>query len=131
MNRHALLWIGLALVVAVPAGLVVHKELVLHFLRNLKAKKIQDAMREALEDGTDPKVLDQFISYFPEIKEGERCTLSWVAGGTVETVMKGEVKPPITDRAFAEKLFGLYVGPDPLQDDFKPSMVARAAEVLK
>jgi hypothetical protein len=107
------------------------KELVLHFLRNLKAQKIQDAMREALEDGTDPKVLDQFISYFPEVKEGERCTLRWATGGTVETVMKGEEKPPITNRAFAEKLFGLYVGPDPLQDDFKPGMVARAAEVLK
>ncbi len=30
MNRHALLWIGLALVVAVSGGLIVHKELVLH-----------------------------------------------------------------------------------------------------
>jgi hypothetical protein len=106
------------------------KELVLHFLRNLKAEKIQGAMREALEEGTDPKVLEQFISYFPEVKDGERCTFRWVAGGTVETVMAGAEKPAITDRAFAEKLFGLYVGPDPLQDDFKPGFVARAAEVL-
>ena len=87
-------------------------------------------MREALEEGTDPKVLDQFISYFPEVKEGERCTLRWVPGGTIETVMKGEAKPPITDRAFAEKLYGLYVGPDPLQKDFNEGMVARTGEVL-
>jgi hypothetical protein len=109
----------------------VKKELVLHFLRDLDAKKIQNAMREALEKGTDPKVLDQFISYFPEIKKGQRCTLRWVPGGTIETVMVGESKPAITDRAFAEKLFGLYVGPDPLQKDFKESVVARASEVLK
>jgi hypothetical protein len=106
------------------------KELVLHFLRDLKAEKIQGAMREALEDGTDPKVLDQFIAYFPEVKKGERCTLRWAPGGTIETVMKGEEKPPITDQAFAEKLFGLYVGPTPLQKDFKDGTVARAGEVL-
>ena len=106
------------------------KELVLHFLRDLKAKKIQGAMREALEDGTDPKVLDPFISYFPEVKKGERCTLRWVPGGTIETVMKGEAKPPLTNQAFAEKLFGLYVGPTPLQKDFKAGTVARVGEVL-
>jgi hypothetical protein len=106
------------------------KTLVLHFLRDLKAKKIQDAMREALEEGSDPEGLAQFISYFPEVKKGERCTFRWAPGGTLETSMTGEGKPPITDRAFAEKLFGLYVGPDPLQKDFKPGMVARAAEVL-
>ena len=36
----------------------------------------------------------------------------------------------ITDRAFIEKLFGLYVGPKPLQKDFKPGFVARVGEVL-
>jgi hypothetical protein len=106
------------------------KELVLHFLRDLGEKKIQGAMRDALKEGTDPKVLAQFISYFPEVKKGERCTLRWVSGGTIETVMKGEAKPPITDVAFAEKLYGLYVGPAPLQKDFKPATVARLAEVL-
>ena len=106
------------------------KELVLHFMRDLDAKKIQDAMREALEKGTDPKVLDQFIAYFPEIKVGERCTLRWVPGGTIETVMMGQEKPPITDRAFAEKLYGLYVCPKPLQKDFKDGTVARVGDVL-
>jgi hypothetical protein len=106
------------------------KELVLHFLRDLDEKKIQGAMRDALEEGTDPKVLNQFISYFPEVKKGEECTLRWVPGGTVETVMKGEEKPPIADPAFAKTLFGLYVGPNPLQQDFKEGMAARVGEVL-
>ena len=106
------------------------KELVLHFLRDLGEKKIQGAMRDALKEGTDPKVLAQFIAYFPEVKKGELCTLRWVPGGTIETVMKGENKPPITDQAFAEKLYGLYVGPAPLQKDFKTGMVARVGEVL-
>jgi hypothetical protein len=45
--------------------------------------------------------------------------------------MAGEAKPPIASRNLAERLFGLYVGPKPLQDDFKPDMAARAKDVLK
>jgi hypothetical protein len=106
------------------------KELVLHFLRDLGEKKIQGAMRDALEKDTDPKVLAQFISYFPEVKKGQRCSFRWVPGGTVETVMAGEEKPAIEDPAFAKTLFGLYVGPKPLQKDFKKGMAARLGELL-
>lgn len=106
------------------------KELVLHFLRDLSQGKIQGAMREALE-GADPAALDQFISYFPQVKNGQQCVLRWGAGGTLESTMAGETKPPIANRALAERLFALYVGPDPLQDDFKADMLARAKDVLK
>jgi len=106
------------------------KEVVLRFMRNLSQGKIQDAMRESLA-GAEPKVLDQFISYFPEVKEGQECVLRWAPGGTLESVMAGQTKPPIADKAFAERLFGLYVGPTPLQADIKAGVVARAGEVIK
>jgi len=44
-------------------------------------------------------------------------------------VMAGQVKPPIADRAFAERLMGLYVGPTPIQEDIKAGVVARLGEV--
>ncbi len=106
------------------------KEVVLRFLRNIGQKTIQDAMRESLT-GADPKLLDQFISYFPEVKEGEQCILRWAPGGTLESIMAGQAKPPIPNRAFAERLFGLYVGPQPIQADIKAGVVARAKDVLK
>jgi hypothetical protein len=106
------------------------KELVLKFMRNLSEGRIQGAMRESLE-GAEPKILDQFVSYFPELKEGQEAVLRWAPGGTLETVMAGQAKPPIASRAFAERLFGLYVGPTPIQEDIKAGMVARAAEVIK
>jgi hypothetical protein len=99
-------------------------------MRNLSEGRIQGAMRESLE-GADPKILDQFVSYFPQLKEGQEAILRWAPGGTVETIMAGQAKPPIADRAFAERLFGLYVGPAPLQADIKAGVVARAAEVIK
>jgi hypothetical protein len=106
------------------------KELVLKFMRNLSESRIQGAMRESLE-GAEPKLLDQFVSYFPQLKEGQEAVLRWTPGGTLETVMAGQEKPPIASRAFAERLFGLYVGPTPMQEDIKAGMVARAAEVIK
>jgi hypothetical protein len=106
------------------------KELVLKFLRDIGQGRIQDAMRESLA-GADPKLLDQFVSYFPEVKEGEQCVLRWAPGGTLEAVMAGQAKPPIADRAFAEQVFGLYVGPSPIQADIKAGIVARAGDLLK
>jgi len=106
------------------------KEVVLKFTRNLSQGKIQDGMRESLL-GAEPKVLEQFISYFPEVKEGQECVLRWLPGGTVEAVMAGQAKPPIANKAFAEQLMGLYVGPKPVQADIKAGVVARAAEVIK
>ena len=106
------------------------KEFVLKFQRTLGASKIQDAMRESLA-GADQKTLDQFVSYFPAVKEGEECILRWAPGGTLESIMAGQVKPPIANKAFAERLFGLYVGPTPIQEDIKVGVVARVKDVLK
>ena len=106
------------------------REVVLKFMRNLSQSRIQEGMRESLA-GAEPKILDQFISYFPEVKQGEECVLRWLPGGTVEAVMAGKAKPPIVNPAFAEQLMGLYVGPTPIQADIKAGVVARAAEVIK
>ena len=106
------------------------KEVVLKFVRDISASRVQNGMRESLA-GADPKLLDQFISYFPEVTEGQECVLRWLPGGTLEAVMAGQAKPPIANRAFAEKVLGLYVGPLPAQEDIKAGVVARAGEVIK
>jgi hypothetical protein len=87
-------------------------------------------MRESLA-GADPKTLDQFVAYFPEVKEGEQCVLRYLPGGKLESIMAGQAKPVIENKAFTDKLFGLYVGPQPIQEDIKADVVARAGEALK
>ena len=106
------------------------KQVVLRFMRDLSRDRIRGAMREALE-GADAKLLDQFIGYFPEVKEGQECVMRVLPGGRLEVVMAGEPRPVIADRGFAERVMGLYVGPTPLQADFKAGMVARAGDVLR
>jgi hypothetical protein len=106
------------------------KEVVLRFMRNLSQGRIQEAMRESLA-GADPKILEQFISYFPQVAEGQTCEIRYLPGGTLEAVMAGQAKPPIADKKFADQFFGMYVGPAPLQPDIKAGVVARAGEALK
>jgi hypothetical protein len=87
-------------------------------------------MRESLA-GAEPKLLEQFISYFPKVEEGQTCEIRYRAGGTLEAVMAGQAKPPIKDKAFADRFFAMYVGASPLQADIKAGLVARADQALK
>jgi hypothetical protein len=106
------------------------KEVRLRFTRNLEAKQIQEAMREALGKADRARV-DQFVSYFPAIKQGDECVIRWAPGGTLETVMAGTAKPPIADKAFAAAVFGVWLGEKPIQDDIKKGLVSRAGELIR
>ncbi|HVQ30327.1 MAG TPA: chalcone isomerase family protein [Vicinamibacteria bacterium] len=106
------------------------KEVRLRFVRDLSAGQIQEAMREALAQADKARV-DQFVAYFPAIKSGDECVLRWAGGGPLETVMAGQAKGPIADKAFAQALFGVWLGPKPIQDDIKAALVARVKELPK
>lgn len=100
------------------------KQVVLKFTRSLGQDRIQGAMREALE-GADAKFTNLFVSYFPEVKEGEECVLRWSKGGTLETIYNGVNKGPINDKNFAASVFSIWLGKKPIQDDIKRDIVAR------
>jgi hypothetical protein len=106
------------------------KQVRLKFVRDVSADKIQEAMREALA-GASTAPLDAFVGYFPALKTGDECVLRWAPGGTLETTTAGQAKPPIVDRAFAAALFGVWLGPKPIQEDIKKALVSRAGELLK
>jgi len=106
------------------------KEMHLRFTRGLDRGTIQEAMRDALAQASRARV-DTFVSYFPEIKAGQACVLRWVPGGTLETVIAGEAKPPIADRDFAAAVFGAWLGERPIQDDIKKGLVSRVPELIR
>ena len=108
----------------------IKKELILKFTRDVGQDRIQEAMREALA-GAEKAPLDAFISYFPEVKTGQECVLRWAPGGGLEAIMNGQAKPAIANRAFAERVFGLYLGETPLQDDIKADLLVRLAVPAK
>lgn len=100
------------------------KQVVLKFTRTVGQNKIQEAMREALA-GADKARTDTFVSYFPEVKEGQECILRWAPGGTLEVVMAGQEKPAIADKNFAAAVFGIWMRQQPLQEDIKKALVSR------
>jgi hypothetical protein len=106
------------------------KEVRLRITRDLSSEQIQGAMREALAKA-DPKHLETFVSYFPAVKSGDLIVLSHATGGTLETVMVGQAKPPIADAAFARAVFGVWLGEKPIQADIKKDLVSRAEGLLK
>jgi hypothetical protein len=105
------------------------KRLVLRFVRDLGRDQIAGAMREALAGRADARLLEQFVSYFSELKQGQECVLRWAPGGALEVTMAGRPHAPIADPAFAAAVFGLYVGERPLQDDIKRGLVSRLASL--
>jgi len=106
------------------------KQVTLKFVRDVGQETIQEAMRDALV-GADKARLDAFVSYFPEVKVGQECVLRWGKGGVLETTMTGQTRPPIADKAFASRVFGIWLGEKPLQADIKKDIVARASALIK
>ena len=106
-----------------------NKEVRLRFVRDLSAGQIQEAMREAL-GGAERARVDAFVGYFPAIQSGQEAVIRWAQGGVLETVMAGQLKPPIEDKAFAAAVFGIWLGPKPIQEDLKRGLVSRAPELL-
>jgi hypothetical protein len=100
------------------------KQLVLRFTRDVGQGRIQSAMREGLQ-GADPKFTELFVSYFPEVREGQECVLRWAPGGTLETSFAGLNKGPINDKTFAAAVFGVWLRAKPVQDDIKAGLVVR------
>ena len=100
------------------------KELRMKFVREVTASQIQDAFRESLAGANGARV-DQFVGYFPDTKVGQEYILQWSPGGTLDVTAAGLKKVPIADKAFAQRVFGIWLGPKPIQDEIKQGLVSR------
>lgn len=106
------------------------KQIVMKFVRDLSGEQLQDAFREVLT-AANPRKTELFVSYFTEVKKRQEVTLRWAPGGTLEVNVTGLGKTPIKDRPFAQAVFGIWLGDNPVQEDIKRDLVSRAAELLK
>jgi chalcone isomerase-like protein len=106
------------------------KQVTMKFLRDLSASQIQEAMREALA-GADKARVDAFVGYFPAITSGQECVLTWAPGGALETVVAGQAKAPIADKAFTAAVYSIWLGEKPIQEDLKKAIVSRAGELIR
>jgi hypothetical protein len=105
------------------------KSMRLHMTRDLKGSKVSGAIAEGFELNSKaaiPKLqarLDQLAKMIPDLKEGEELALSWIPDKGTEVAVRGTSVGTIEGRDFADALFSVWLGPDPVQEDLKKALL--------
>ena len=104
------------------------KRMDLHLLRDVGKDKIVESIREGFEKQSKAQMpalqgrLDQLAAAVPDLKKGDVLSLTYVpdkgvvvAGAAKETVIPG--------KDFADALFSVWLGPDPVDSDLKRKLL--------
>ena len=104
------------------------KRMDLHLLRDVGKDKIVESIREGFEKQSKAQMpalqgrLDQLAAAVPDLKKGDTLSLTYipdkgvvVGGAAKETVIPG--------KDFADALFSVWLGPDPVDGDLKRKLL--------
>ena len=105
------------------------KSMRLAILRSLKGKQVSEAIEEGFEKNSKAQLaalkprLDKLGGMIPNVEKGDDIVLTYVPGkGTVVSV-KGAEKGVIEGKDFADALFAVWLGANPVQDDLKKELL--------
>lgn len=104
------------------------KSMRLHMMRDLKGKKISDAIIEGFDRNSKAQQeklksrLDQLTAMFPDVAEGDDVVMTWIPDKGTKVTIRGTDRGTIEGRDFADALFAVWLGPDPVQDDLKKAL---------
>lgn len=105
------------------------KRLTLFMLRDLGKDKIIDALREGFEKNSKAQMatlkdrLDRLTSMIPDATRGSLLAITYLPGtGTILSGPPGE-KQVIEGKDFADALFSVWLGRNPVDDDLKKGLV--------
>lgn len=93
--------------------------MVMHFLRSVEAKKINEAWLDGLQSNTPhapAELKKQFAlltSWMENVNEGDQLQFKYTPQQGCEVLVKGRSKGTIPGKAFADALLGCWIGPDP------------------
>jgi hypothetical protein len=104
------------------------KRMDLHLLRDVGKEKIVESIREGFEKQSKAQMpalqgrLDQLAAAVPDLKKGDLLSLTYVPEKGV--VMGGVAKETIIPgKDFADALFMVWLGPDPVDSDLKRKLL--------
>ncbi|HYK42975.1 MAG TPA: chalcone isomerase family protein [Thermoanaerobaculia bacterium] len=105
------------------------KSMRLAILRSLKGKQVSEAIEEGFEKNSKTQMgalktrLDKLGGMIPNVEKGDDIVLTYVPGkGTVVTV-KGAEKGVVEGKDFADALFAVWLGGNPVQEDLKKELL--------
>ena len=125
---------GLYLETPSPAGEAViasdqTKRMQLSVLRSLKSKQVMEAIEEGFEKNSKAQMgalkerLGKFGAMISDVVEGDQIVMTYVPGkGTIVSV-KGADKGLIEGKDFADALFAVWLGNNPVQEDLKKALL--------
>jgi hypothetical protein len=92
---------------------------VMHFLRSVSPKQINEAWYDGLEANTPgysaqlKQQFDALAALMEKLKDGDKLVFTYRPGTGTEVKVKGIVKGTLGDKAFADALFACWIGKKP------------------
>lgn len=105
------------------------KRMQLSVLRSLSTKQITDAIEEGFEKNSRAQMgalkarLDHFAGMIPDSEKGDEIAFTYVPGKGTVVAAKGAEKGVIEGKDFADALFSVWLGPNPVQADLKTALL--------
>ena len=105
------------------------KTMQLSILRSLSTAQINEAINEGFEKNSGAQMgalkarLARLNAMIPNVEKGDQILLTYVPGkGTVVSAKNAE-KGVIEGKDFADALFSVWLGPNPVQEDLKKALL--------
>ena len=104
----------------------VAKRLELEYFHAIKGEDFDRATRIKIADNVTPFQLgklqsriDQLGALYQDVQPGDRYSLTFVPGEGTELALNGKALGTIPGKDFARALFGVWLGANPIDDDFR------------
>jgi hypothetical protein len=110
------------------------KSIRLHILRNLSGSEVSNAISEGFwRNVTQPRStfenrLSRLGAMIPSVQEGDVIELIYIPGKGTLVNAKGQHKGVIEGKDFADALFSVWLGKNPVQSDLKKALLGLAQE---
>jgi hypothetical protein len=101
----------------------------LSVLRSLSTKQVTEAIEEGFEKNSKAQMgalkarLENFKTMIPDVEKGDQILLTYVPGEGTTVEVKGAKKGTIEGKDFADALFAVWLGPNPVQEDLKKALL--------
>ena len=105
------------------------KQVRLSLLRGLDKSKITEAISEGFEKNSKAQMgalkarLDRFNAMIPDLEKGDQVIFTYVPGKGTMVSAKGAERGSVEGKDFADALFSVWLGANPVQEDLKKAML--------
>ena len=107
------------------------KRMQLSVLRSLSSHQVSEAIEEGFEKNSKANMaalkarLEKLGTMIPNVEKGDQILLTYVPGKGTEVSAKNVEKGVIEGKDFADALFSVWLGANPVQEDLKEALLGK------